>query len=42
VVLRALDKRRCRRCDRAFVSAVPPEMCGICADDEEAFDAIYG
>ena len=42
VVLRALDKRRCRRCDRAFVSAVPAEMCGICADDEEAFDAIYG
>lgn len=42
VVLHALNKQRCRRCDRAFVSPAPAEMCGICADDETAFDTIFG
>jgi len=42
LTLRALDKQRCGRCDRAFVSPAPAQMCGICTDDEDAFDAIYG
>jgi formate hydrogenlyase subunit 6/NADH:ubiquinone oxidoreductase subunit I len=41
-VLRALRKQRCQRCDRAFVSPAPAETCAICADDEEAFSAIFG
>jgi ferredoxin len=42
VALRVLNKQRCSRCDRAFVSPAPASMCGICADDEDAFAAIYG
>lgn len=41
-VLHALNKQRCARCDRAFVSPEPAQMCPICADDEVAFDAIFG
>lgn len=40
--LHRLGKQRCLRCDRAFVSAEPRETCAICADDEEAFEAIFG
>ena len=41
-VLRALNKQRCRRCDRAFVSPAPTELCAICVDDETAFDTVFG
>jgi ferredoxin len=41
-VLHALNKQRCQRCDRAFVSPTPEQTCGICADDDHAFDAIFG
>lgn len=41
-VLHALVKQRCRRCDRSFVSAHPAHECPVCADDEMAFDAIFG
>jgi ferredoxin len=41
IVLHSLNKQRCRRCDRAFVSPAPAEMCGICVDDEAAFDTIF-
>jgi ferredoxin len=41
-VLHALVKQRCARCDRAFVSAAPAQTCAVCADDETAFDAIFG
>lgn len=40
--LHTLVKQRCRRCDRSFVSARPAHECTICADDEVAFDAIFG
>lgn len=40
--LHALRKQRCERCDRAFVSNVPAAACPVCADDENAFDAIFG
>jgi ferredoxin len=41
-VLHSLAKQRCARCDRFFVSPEPREHCDICADDEEAFSAIFG
>lgn len=41
-VLHTLGKQRCRRCDRAFVSPEPAEVCAVCTDDESAFDAIFG
>jgi ferredoxin len=40
--LHRLGKQRCARCDRAFVAPEPRETCAICADDEEAFNAIFG
>ncbi len=40
--LHALVKQRCRRCDRSFVSAHPAHECTVCADDEMAFEAIFG
>jgi hypothetical protein len=42
VTLHRLGKQRCARCDRAFVSPGPRETCAVCADDEEAFSAIFG
>jgi formate hydrogenlyase subunit 6/NADH:ubiquinone oxidoreductase subunit I len=42
VTLHRLGKQRCTRCDRAFVSPEPRETCAVCADDEEAFNAIFG
>ncbi len=41
-VLRQLAKQRCNRCDRFFVSPEPCETCPVCADDLEAFTAIFG
>jgi len=41
-VLRSLSKQRCARCDRFFTSPEPRETCDICADDEDAFSAIFG
>lgn len=41
-VLRQLAKQRCNRCDRFFVSPEPCETCPVCADDAEAFTAIFG
>jgi ferredoxin len=41
-VLHRLAKQRCNRCDRFFVSPEPAETCPVCADDEEAFAAIFG
>jgi len=38
----ALGRQRCDRCDRAFVSPAPAATCPVCADDERAFDAIFG
>ncbi|MBK8638284.1 MAG: 4Fe-4S ferredoxin [Chromatiaceae bacterium] len=40
--LHGLTKQRCTRCDRHFVSPDPRELCDICADDEDAFAAIFG
>jgi Fe-S-cluster-containing hydrogenase component 2 len=40
--LHALVKQRCGRCDRAFASASPAHTCAVCADDEAAFDTIFG
>lgn len=37
-----LNKQRCQRCDRHFVSAVPQQTCPVCSDDEDAFAAIFG
>lgn len=41
-VLMSLNKQRCSRCDRHFVSAVPEKTCPVCSDDEDAFAAIFG
>jgi len=41
-VLMALNKQRCSRCDRHFVSAVPEKTCAVCRDDEDAFTALFG
>ncbi|MDT3736534.1 MAG: 4Fe-4S dicluster domain-containing protein [Denitratisoma sp.] len=41
-VLRQLAKQRCNRCDRFFVSSEPCDTCPVCADDAEAFTAIFG
>lgn len=41
-VLLSLNKQRCARCDRHFVSAVPERTCPVCRDDEDAFAAIFG
>jgi ferredoxin len=37
-----MNKQRCRRCDRHFVSARPQAHCAVCSDDEDAFAAIFG
>lgn len=41
-VLLSLNKQRCQRCDRHFVSPSPEQTCPICRDDEDAFAAIFG
>lgn len=41
-VLMSLNKQRCSRCDRHFVSAIPEKTCPVCRDDEDAFAAIFG
>jgi ferredoxin len=42
VALRTLSRQRCSRCDRFFTSPAPRSECAVCADDEMAFDAIFG
>lgn len=42
IVLRALAKQRCARCDRHFVAPTPQTTCPVCRDDERAFDEIFG
>jgi energy-converting hydrogenase A subunit P len=42
VALNILAKQRCQRCDRFFVSPAPADTCTVCADDEIAFDRIFG
>lgn len=42
IELHSLSKQRCARCDRLFVSPGPRKMCDICADDDDAFAAIFG
>ncbi|MBI3140312.1 MAG: 4Fe-4S dicluster domain-containing protein [Rhodocyclales bacterium] len=41
-LLRQLAKQRCDRCDRFFVSPEPRRTCPVCADDDDAFSAIFG
>lgn len=41
-ILFTRNRQRCERCDRAFVSPTPATTCPVCADDEVAFDAIFG
>lgn len=41
-LLRRLAKQRCARCDRFFVSPEPRDTCPVCADDDDAFSAIFG
>lgn len=38
----SLNKQRCQRCDRHFVSPSPEQTCPVCRDDEDAFSAIFG
>jgi ferredoxin len=38
----SLAKQRCDRCDRFFVSPHPERTCRVCADDQDAFAAIFG
>ena len=38
----SLNKQRCERCDRFFVSPRPEQTCKVCSDDQDAFTAIYG
>lgn len=40
--LMSLNKQRCSRCDRHFVSVVAEKTCPVCSDDEDAFAAIFG
>ncbi len=42
VALHGLPKRRCTRCDRSFTAATDSALCGVCAGDDEDFDAIFG
>jgi ferredoxin len=41
-MLRSLSRQRCSRCDRFFTSPTPRSECAVCADDEVAFEAIFG
>jgi ferredoxin len=40
--LLGMNKQRCKRCDRHFVSVDPQEQCAVCTDDQDAFSAIFG
>lgn len=42
VTLHALNKQRCARCDRFFISSEPAEICTICRGDDDDFTAIFG
>ena len=42
VTLHALNKQRCARCDRFFISPEPAEICTICQGDDDDFAAIFG
>lgn len=40
--LHTLDKQRCARCDRFFISPAPAEICPICEGDDADFSSIFG
>lgn len=42
LILHALAKQRCTRCDRFFISAAPAEICQICEGDDADFASIFG
>jgi len=42
ILLHALNKQRCSRCERFFISPAPQEVCQICQGDDEDFGAIFG
>lgn len=42
VILHALGKQRCARCDRFFISPAPAEICPICVGDDTDFSSIFG
>ncbi|MEO8332023.1 MAG: 4Fe-4S dicluster domain-containing protein [Gallionella sp.] len=42
VILHSLNKQRCTRCDRFFISATPEKFCPICLGDDDDFAAIFG
>jgi len=42
VALHGLPKRRCKRCDRSFVTETGSALCDVCAGDEQDFNAIFG
>ena len=42
VALYGRPKRRCTRCDRAFIASNDGALCDVCAGDEQDFDAIFG
>lgn len=42
VVLRALDKRRCTRCDRFFITSGTETLCPVCNGDDQDFASIFG
>jgi ferredoxin len=42
VILHALGKQRCVRCDRFFISPAPAEICPICEGDDADFSSLFG
>ena len=42
VILHALGKQRCTRCDRFFISPAPEEICPICEGDDADFTSLFG
>lgn len=42
VSLRALDKRRCTRCDRFFITSGAEALCPVCGGDDQDFASIFG
>jgi len=42
VPLHTLDKRRCTRCDRFFITSGAEALCPICGGDDQDFASIFG
>lgn len=40
--LLSLDKRRCARCDRSFITADQETLCPVCAGDDQDFTSVFG